>query len=75
MITEEQKDQIKHALLGSCKASYKVASELDLDEAEVEDIIPELEIECCSNCGWWSESSEFEEIEADLVCGDCINDL
>jgi len=79
MITDEQIEEIKEYLQGSCNTlddavqticgdSY---SEDDLSIEQIEDI--ENWTRECEQCNWWCETSEFSEGDG-TICDDCYEE-
>jgi len=82
LVTHEHALLIHEALEGSCKTTDAVLEQLELDvEAYQDDDVIfkmlDLNLECCSGCGWWMESCELvpdeqEEGDDDALVGLCL---
>ncbi len=68
-LSDEKKAEIASHLEGT-SGSYDgaVMNEHGIDVSELEEIMSEHGIERCETCGWWCETSEFDENQN---CADC----
>lgn len=77
MITNEQLEEIKQKLLGTCQGLHVVLDEMGIEESvdEVEDrLLDGNAVECCMECHWWFESHalEMSDEHNGPVCEDCV---
>jgi hypothetical protein len=76
MITDEQIDQIKSELLGTCQSLIYVLEKLDIDASleEAEDrLLDGDSVELCMVCNWWHESCclEYSDELGGGICDQC----
>lgn len=76
--TDEQVEQIRDHLLGTCETLHRMLETLGLDEALFEDVEERLGewVEECQGCGWWFEIWELAGFHngPDGFCQDCRGD-
>lgn len=72
--TDEQLRKIAEHLEGTCSLISSVLDklELDFDPSDVEDRLLSLNVERCSGCDWWMESSDLVDADGEVVgCDQC----
>lgn len=71
MWTQEQKD-IAWSYEGTCGSIAVIAQQLDLSEAQAEDLMLDVNLEQCGECGWWCECGELlDEADEAAPCMSC----
>jgi hypothetical protein len=73
-LTPEEVIKLSEALNGTCNDVNDGLRLIGLDPEEYDsaDVAAQLEdVELCEQCGWWDESSEFDESNGESVCADC----
>ncbi len=79
-LTDEQMEEIKHDLLGTCQSVATVLNNHGLDghEDEVEDrLLDEPHaVELCVGCNWWHEPCDLTWVEEEGggLCSQCHED-
>jgi hypothetical protein len=64
-------DDIAGEAQGTCKSEIEIAEMFNLSDRQADRIHEELldrDVQLCSNCGWWWETSEMFDGE---MCNDC----
>lgn len=64
-------------ILGTCENPYIAAEILDLpDYPDWEDRLLDINVECCSGCGWWHESCmlTYNDETGKSFCDQCLED-
>ncbi len=80
-LTDEQMEEIKDRLNGTCQTVQSVLAMLDLEghDDEVNDRLQDApnDIELCGGCEWWHSVSELEFSEEDQAgfCSQCKPEL
>lgn len=81
MISEQQLENLKHDLLGTCQLLGPVLERLGIDapveEAEDRLLDGAIAVECCAGCGWWHESAlmEYSDERRGPACQQCEPEL
>jgi len=75
-LTDEQRNNLKYKLLGTCMSIEKGLEEIDADhisEDTAMDQMLDVNVEYCLGCHWWFESGELEFNHRDEPdCNDCL---
>lgn len=75
MITDDQLDELKHAVLGTADNAETVCERLGIDAGldEAEDRLLDVNVETCAKCGWWFESCMLHDSREvfGFVCDEC----
>lgn len=78
MKPENNADDLKHYLLGTCAHIGAAVESLELDEnTDWEDEMVAAGIETCLGCGWWHEICDLVDVDDDTkvgYCDDCRED-
>jgi hypothetical protein len=76
-LTDEEKDQLKDKVLGTCDSIDSAIEflEIDTDAETAEDGLLDRNVERCRGCGWWLESGELDgEREGEIgYCQQCAS--
>lgn len=69
-VDRDRINEVAENLEGTCRDLSDFATEA---EQESQDFLEELDslVLLCNGCGWWSEVSEFAEVNGEEFCGDC----
>jgi hypothetical protein len=73
MMDLQKVKEVYEFLLGSSSTEQQAAEACGVDDEVILDYITAAKVECCSECGWWYDADELNEIQAELICNDCNN--
>lgn len=73
MIPGDVLDKVYNYTIGSCAGVDDIADRFNLHDYDVEELLVDMGLEVCPQCGWWTECGELadEDDLDDYQCNSC----
>lgn len=71
--TDIEKDRLADLTTGYVDGLSRALSEFEVDQAELDDVLLDLNVEQCPSCGWYVDSHDLIPPDHDEPDGTCSN--